>query len=153
MAPSSSLSKLSPPGLEPWRPVLPTSCVLGQYCDFHRAASLDGLARRTAQGHGAVGRQGYGEVAHCPEDDSGPKGCRRCGREPGAQHSLTSTIPTPSMKTEAVHHGAGGPGTQHVRTGIAPYRSLYAPPIQMDWLSAWQGAGLAQGHTVSLLLK
>ena len=39
----------------------------------------DGLVLRTARGHGAGGRQGYGEVTRCLEDDSGPEGGRRRG--------------------------------------------------------------------------
>lgn len=58
LAPSSSLSQLSLPGPEPQRPVLPTSCVLGQYCDFVVQPAWDGLALHISWGHGAVGRQG-----------------------------------------------------------------------------------------------
>lgn len=70
----------------------------------------DGLVLRAAQGHGAGGRQGYGEVTRCLEDDSGPEGGRRRGREPGALAQPHLHRPLPVYEDISGVAGAGGPG-------------------------------------------
>ena len=51
-----------------------------------------------AQGHRAGGRQGYGEVTCCLEDDSGLEGCRRYGQEPGAPKQPHLHHPQPAQR-------------------------------------------------------
>lgn len=46
------------PRWAPRSPVLPTSCVLGQCCDFHSLRAWDSLVLGTARGHGAGGETG-----------------------------------------------------------------------------------------------
>lgn len=95
MAPSSSLSELSPPragnpgGLSSPLPARWVNIVISTV-----QPAWDGLALRAAQGHGAAGRQGYGEVTRCLEDDSGPVGCKAA--RPGARSP--SAAPPPNAQ-------------------------------------------------------
>lgn len=52
----------------------------------------DGLVLRTARGHGAGGRQGYGEVTRCLEDDSGPEAAGGAAESQEPRRSLTAGI-------------------------------------------------------------
>lgn len=122
LAPSSSLSKLSPSGPEPRRLVLPTSCVLGQYCDFHRAARLGRPGPAPPKVTGLGGDRGTERSLTAWKMTQDLKAAGGA-----AESNLTSTIPTPSTKKEPP---AQEP--QHVRTGLVPYQGLCAPPIEME---------------------
>lgn len=124
MALSSSLNELSPPGPDPQRPVLPTSCVLGQYCDFHHAACLGRPGPAPPRVMGLGGDRGMERSLAAWKMTQDLKAAGGVAESQEPQSNLTSTIPTQSTKK-----GPSSQEPQHVRTGLVPYQGLRAPPI------------------------
>lgn len=100
MALSSSLRELSPPGLEPQRPVLPTSCVLGQYCDFHRAARLGWPGPAPPRVTGLGGDRAMERSLAAWKMTQDPKAAGGAAESQEPQSNLTSTIPARSTEKE-----------------------------------------------------
>lgn len=98
MAPSSSLRELSPPGPEPQRPVLPTSCVLGQYCDLHCAVRLGRPGPAPPRVTGLGGDRGMERSLAAWKMTQDLKAASGAAESQEPQSNLTSAIPTQSTK-------------------------------------------------------